>query len=243
MENDQKKVCLIGNSELPVNSFKAEYETQDIKNNIKFQKWQKLMFSKYGEDAKLFKCRKNKIFFYASNEEYNTYPLFKSECPICKKNICFFCHRNGLDHYGNGTCCLSNKIYCFFIQDGFRFINPIGIDITRPPKYKKSLIIYFIPGINLLYFIATIHISFLYKLSLKDDMSGKDIMINYEKRFEDNYECLIFIILFDVISSIALSLAFIVLNTYFIVLLFLISIPFKLYPMKYYMGIAYGNNF
>ena len=29
-----------------------------------------------------------------------------------------------MDHYGNGMCCLSNKIYCFFFQDGFRFINP-----------------------------------------------------------------------------------------------------------------------
>ena len=54
---------------------------------------------------------------------------------------------------------------------------------------------------------------------------------------------LIFVIFMAINIAIVflLIVPFIILNIYFIVVLLVISLPFKNYPLKYFIGIAYGS--
>ena len=78
-------------------------------------------------------------------------------------------------------------------------------------------------------------------------------IINYLKNVEKNdgyygiYEgaikkshCLFFCIVgFNVAFAFALSISFLILDTYLKILILLISFPFKMYPIKYYFGIMF----
>ena len=243
MENDEKILNFNESNELKFNNtFKLDYLNQNLRRNADFQKWKNSMIEEYGRDAKLFTCKYEKLLFYTSNEDCKNYPFYQSICPSCKRPICYYCHRYGRDSYGNGTCCLRRKLYCFFFQDGLRLINPIDPENDYKPKLRKLLFYFFIPGLNLLLFMAEIHVALFYKLSLKNDEdSGSGYLSNYEEHFKRNYIILQIIVGIDIAFSVVLTFSFILLNIYFIIFLTIISLPFKLYPMKYYMGIAYGT--
>ena len=168
---------------------------------------------------------------------------FFCKCPLCKNHICFFCHRSSTDSFGPGTCCLRRRIYCTFFQIGFDLINPIDREHYYGHDFHKALIFYFIPGINLLFFIAEIHVSLFYKLGLKNYKPKKynKYIRNYELRYNKNYKTLQILVGIDIAFSIAITFSYILLNLYFIIILTIISLPFKLYPMKYYISIAYRN--
>ena len=117
MENDDKNEIFTEDKEFNLdNVFKLDYENQNYKDKQQFQNWQNSMFKKYGDNARLFKCVDDNILFYTSDEDCKNYPLFKSTCPCCKGDVCYYCHRSSKDSYGNGTCCLSRKFYCLFFK-------------------------------------------------------------------------------------------------------------------------------
>ena len=238
MENEKENNLF--ESILPDNVFKTEYASQSLNtNNIEFRNWKNKMIQKYGRDAKLFKCKKDNILFYASNEDCKSYPFYQSICSCCKNPICYYCHRYGKDDDGNGLCCLSRKFHCFFLQDGLLLINPDAKGVHHP-DFQKSLILFLIPGINLLLFIGTMHIQLFYAISLSNEEDHNGYIKNYEFRCKDNNEMIFQILVgIDFAFSIVLTLPYVLLNIYFIIIMLIISIPFKLYPMKYYMGIAY----
>ena len=68
-----------------------------------------------------------------------------------------------------------------------------------------------------------------------------DYLLNYEDRYHKNYLTLQIFVVIDAAFSLILTISYLILNLLFILLLTIISLPFKLYPMKYYMGIAYGT--
>ena len=244
MENDDKNTNMIGNSEFnSYNLFRIDYINQNYKNSAEFQRWKTSMLNKYGRNAILYKCNADKVLFYAKNEDYKNYPFCQSICPQCKNPICYHCHRFKEDHYGNGSCCIRRKIYCAFFQDGLRLINPTHIENDYPQSFRGALFYFLIPGYNLLFFIETIHIAFFYKLGIKNYELKKNngYITDYENRINNNYTILQIVVVFDVGLSILLTFSFILLNIYFIIFMLIISLPFKLIPMKYYMGIAYGT--
>ena len=244
MENDEKFTNFIERNESNLdNIFKLEFKDQNYKNNLKFISWRDSMIRKFGRNAKLFKCILDNILFYTTNKDCKNYPFYKSTCPCCNQEICFFCYRASSDSYGNGTCCLGRKIYCIFFQDGLRLINPVHPEKDYKPKFKNLLKFYFIPGVNLLFFMAQMHIQLFYKLALKNDMpkTKGDYLLNYEDRYHKNYLTLQIFVVIDAAFSLILTISYLILNLLFILLLTIISLPFKLYPMKYYMGIAYGT--
>ena len=235
MENEKENNLIA--SILPDNAFKKEYASQNLSKNIEFRNWKNKMIQKYGRNAKLFKCNKDNILFYTSNEDCKSYPFYQSICPCCNNPICYYCHRYGRDSYGNGLCCLSRKFYCFFFQDGLALIN----QDYDPDYFHKSLFYFLIPGINLLFFMATMHIQLFYKLSLKNDENYEGYLRNYEDRYNKNYTTLQILVGIDIAFSVVLAFSYVLLNIYFIIIMLIISIPFKLFPMKYYIGIAYGS--
>ena len=128
-------------------------------------------------------------------------------------------------------------------MDGLRLIAPLS-EKDYPPNFDETLKFFLIPGINLLFFMATMHISLFYKLSVKNDKNKKNdngYLLNYELRYNKCYTTLQILVGIDIAFSIILTLPYVLLNLYFIVIILIISIPFKFYPMKYYMGIAYGT--
>ena len=244
MENDERNMDMIDiSSKNPDNIYRLDFNNQNFKNSPEFQRWKASMLNKFGRNAILYKCKADKILFYTRNEDYKNFPFCQSICPKCQNPICYHCQRYNNDGYGNGLCCLRRKIYCLFFQDGLRLIDPINPEHDYKPEFRKCIFFFLIPGANLLFFIATIHIQFFYKLSIKNyDLTENNGYIeNYENRFKDNYTILQTLVVFDIGLSALLTFPFLIINIYFIIFMIIISLPFKLIPMKYYMGIAYGT--
>ena len=97
MENEKNDIALI-NKDNNYNSisnelyFKLEFHDQKINDKTsEFLKWKKTMIKIYGENAKLFKCIKDDIFFYSTDKDCKSYPFYRHKCPICKVQICLYC--------------------------------------------------------------------------------------------------------------------------------------------------------
>ena len=235
MENE--KEYNLSESILPDNVFKTEYASQNInKNNIEFRNWQNKMIQKYGRDARLFRCIKDNIIFYTSNEDCKSNPFYQSICPCCNKPICYYCHRYRKDRYENGLCCLSRKLYYFFFKDGLRLINPVG----EGTDFDLYLFFFLIPGINLLFFMATMHTHLFYKLSLSNKKVNNRFLITYYNHLKRNKMIFQILVGIDIAFSVVLTFSYVLLNIYFIIIMLIISIPFKFYPMKYLFGIGYS---
>ena len=236
MENEKENYLI--ESILPDNAFKEEYASQNLSENREFRNWKNKMIQKYGKNAKLFECLKDNIIFYTSNEDFKSYPYYKSKCPCCKQFICYYCHSIWQDNiYGNGSCCLSRKINYMIFKDSLQLIDPYDkkIDCSKICK-NKYLYFLLIPVLHLLFFIYTIHMQFLYGLNLKNNVNHCRY---YEERYTDNGFTFEILIGIDIAFSIILTFSYFLLNLYFIIILLVISIPFKFYPMVYYMGMAF----
>ncbi len=70
--------------------FKYDYENQQLESNLNYIKWKESNIKEYGNNAKLFKCKKCKILFYSKYEDVKK-PYYSVSCPICKQYICYFC--------------------------------------------------------------------------------------------------------------------------------------------------------
>jgi len=181
------------------------------------------MFEKYGQDAKLFHCQKDDILYYVSNKECMDYPYYCTRCPKCHYFVCYYCQAMTNNEYAEfGKCCSKRRLYYSFHKDSQEYINPIG----PFAKYAGTFSPFFflIPFVNLVYIIACISALLFYKLHLK----YKDDNYEYEYCLKDKYDCT-FIALF----AIFLSIPYIFINFYFLLFLWLISLPFKLITIKY----------
>ena len=233
MENDDKEKKLYNFSENKDNIFTSEYKGQSIKNNINYKNWENSMLEKYGKDAKLFHCQEDDILYYVSNKECMEYPYYCTRCPKCNYFICYYCETmTNHDKAEFGKCCLKRRLYYSFHQDSQEYINPIGPFAKYAGRFSPFF--FLIPFVNLVYIIACISALLFYKLNLK----YKDDNYEYEYRLKDKYACT-FIVFFVLngLFAIILSIPYIIINIYFLLFLWLISLPFKLIPIKYLGGI------
>ena len=69
------------------------------------------MLKKYGNDAKLFKCSYDEIYFYCAYESFRKLPLCSSKCPSCNQPICYYCSRVAHNNNYFGDCCLKRRLY------------------------------------------------------------------------------------------------------------------------------------
>ena len=95
----------------------------------------------------------------------------------------------------------------------------------------------------MLFFIDEICVSFFYKLTLKNTLrSDSYYELNYEDNVQKNYYFVLqLLVVINIAFAVMLSIPYILLSIYFIIFLLVISIPFKNYPVKYFIGIAYGR--
>ena len=214
------------------NKFKIEYFGQDLKKNESFIQWQNEMKKIYGNDAKLFKCKRDKICYYGKFSDCKKLPLYKIKCPICDLSNCYFCSKHIDDYVDHGKCCLSRRIYCLFFQDAFEFI-----ENDYDTFFADNLRIFLIPLFSLIFFIGLISACFFYKLKVSNLEPNDGYLINYEEKIKDkNSFRFILIVVINVMFAIFLSIPFFICDIYFKSFLCIISIFLKNYPIKYYCG-------
>ena len=234
MENENdNELCdkNIYNSEC---AFKLDYSNQSLKENKEFQNWKIQMLKRYGNDAKLFKCKYDNCYFYGTNKECKTRPYNSAYCPICNRSICYYCLRScGEGSCDNGRCCVKRRIYCMFFQDGYSFIRPEPNDDAD--AYYSFLKMFFIPIFSFMTFVGYFSIVLFYKLYMKDGPIYENIF------YKDDRHARLFTteISINVGIALILSIPFLIIDIYFKILLLIISLPFKNYPLKYYLGILY----
>ena len=212
--------------------FKPEYAGQKIKNNINFIKYRESILKKYGKNARIFYCKENKIYFYYNDSEYP----YEGICPLCSKSICYFC----LTFNWFKVCCLRSRMYYLLTDEAMIFLN----DNAKKDKFKDYLIYALFPYLNSLVFFGGLHIYiYKWKTNVKTiGYNGKEDFLRFEDYLKgDELHLNIFILIagFDIFTVIFLSIPFLFLDIFFTILLILISIPFKFYPLKYLFGIGF----
>ena len=168
--------------------FQLDYTEQNINSNLDFLKWKKTIIEKYGTDAKLFHCIKDKIYFYVSKKVFNYHNI----CPICKKDLCYFCKSNG---YYEGSCCIRYKFYFMIFEDA-----KIYIDHPESHVYDYcgniltfSMLMLLIPIVNVIWIIGLLHSSFFYSL---DKFKGQvSIRNQYFQSIEEKHENILFLLI------------------------------------------------
>ena len=236
MENNEKKSELLVNNDIPNYIFKLDYVGQKLENNKNYKEWKNSILSKYGNNAKISKCFLDNILFY-SNDIENKDLFFQTICPICNNPICNYCYRNCVDsYYERASCCIKRKIKYIFYRDSVFYINYLNEE--RIYKiYKKFCIIFFIPIISFLYFVARIQTSFFYKMPVKKFQINTYGIINYANYL--NYKYLFLFI--NIGTFLVMIIPFFILHIYFILFVIIISAPFKSIPLKSIIGILYGR--
>ena len=234
MENEDKNIGLIQNeSEVPNSSnvFKPSYENQKLDNNADYQKWKSSMINKYGDKGKLYKCPIDKIYFYTSDEESGINHKNEGFCPICKRYICFFCLQfvptGSYDLY---NCCVKRKLVEMY-KSGIEYCN---IKIKDYGDYEERALKYFlIPGVNLIFLIGIIFNFSYYKLVYVYENGNP---YGNECFLHQNYLRFSWILAINGITSIFLSIPFIVYTVYASILI-LISIIINQKIFSFFVGV------
>ncbi len=236
MENEIEQNLNEDNSIKSLNAFKPDFKGQKLKKNRKFIEWKNKMIEKYGNNSKLFYCIYDNIYFYVTNEDCKSKPYYKSKCSICNRPICYFCSRYIRNKFDHGKCCIKRRIYYILFDDGYSIINPVFESDAE--QFGGLLLMFIIPIISFMYFVAYFSIVFFYKLSIKNTNQKEGYLCIYEGTFKST-NLFFTVIGFNVAFAFALSIPFTIIDTYFKILLFLINIPFKNYPLKFYLGILF----
>ena len=212
------------------NKFEIEFLGQNLNKNESFIQWQTEMKKIYGNDAKLFKCKEDKILYYGKFSDCKKIPIFKIKCPICKRSNCYFCSKHIDDYLDNGKCCLSRRIYCLFFQEAFEFIN----------DPHRDDFIHLIPFLSLVLFIGFISACFFYYLKVSRlEPNNIGNLENYEERIRyNNFFRFLVIIGINVAFAVSLSIPFFIYDLYFKTFLCIISIFSNYYPLKYYFNLV-----
>ena len=217
MENDEEKnINLIIKNDLTSTSvFKLEYIEQNVNDIFEYQKWKEKMLIELGNNSKQFKCTKDKILFYSAYNDKIKDNYYKCKCPICNNYICYFCSCYSEDSYY--FCCIKNNIFKSFFNFG-------------PEAIKEPF-----DNLHGLYPYLSIFIFFVFILRLLHTEKRTEKPKN---RADIQIQHFVYITT-PLFMDIFLSIPFTIIYTYFIILIIIISIPFKFVPLKYYLGVVF----
>ena len=215
--------------------FILDYKGQLLKNNKKFDSWKKEQLKKYGSNAKLYKCKQDNGYFYSPTKNNKYFSFDAKECPLCKKQICYFCSRtttvrNEEDYYRDlSHCCPTGNIYYLLFHKTNRFLNKNITNHNLEYTYKETIKRFFIPLYSFIYLVGTISFCFFHGLRFKNEIPD-------EQYFKE--DCPSFTSIFlNAGVGLILYLIFFIYIIYFKLLLLITSIFCKKYPLNYYLGI------
>ena len=181
------------------------------------------MMEIYDNYAKLFKNKKEDSSFYASYETCKI-TCYINRCPSCGYLTCYFCSNEE-------NCCIRYKIIEMIYKDGFSIISD-NIQYNQY-KYFDYICIYklfLIPMFTFFLFIGVIGKQFYH---------GLHKLKNIRKR-EYYYIYVIFSVLLVIINALIalmLSINYASIDIYVKIILLIIFLSLKNYPIKFYLGI------
>ena len=212
------------------NFFKLDYKGQNINKNKFFKEFKVTMFKKNNNKGLIYFCPEDNAYFFDSSE----YKYQNGICPLCGKDICYFCSKR--DQLYRDKCCLSKKMHYLFYKEGFIFFEDY---------FRGKLLFALIPLLNLILFVGGIH-KLIYKI---EDIYIREmncywnfegyLKSEFDRDYVNHCDIFKFFVALDVGSTIILIIPYAILNIIFTIILIIISIPFKFYPIKYLAGIAY----
>ena len=216
--------------------FRLDYEGQLIKNSKKFDEWKKEQLSKYGSNAKLYKCNSDNGYFYSPIENSKYFSFDAKQCPSCNQQICYFCSRvtniNNEDDSHNklSECCQTSNIYYLLFHKAKRFLTELDDDdIIQKIGYEQSVIKFYFPLYSFIYLVGIIFFCLFQGLIYKNNTFE-------EQYFKDDCASSTSIFINTMVGFL-LSLIFFIYSIYFKLILILASVFFNKYPLKYYLGI------
>ena len=227
--------------------YKYEFPNQKLEGDKLFEQFRERKLSQYGKDAKLFKCKKDSIYFYISKVNCEVRPYYYQRCPLCHNYICYFCGRNirTIDYVikDNGCCCLKLRLYYLFYKLGFEYFNGLEhADSLARDSFCLFLIISNIPLVNLFFFSVSALSVLYWGLLLKDKKYRFDVKGLYAKDYQTYIEVFypFQFLRITVFTTFALySICYYIYEFYFKILLWVASIIFKFLPMKYYIAVLF----
>ena len=244
MENEEYKfdVNLINNED-DSKYFKLDYKNQNIENSMYFKKWKDSKLKEYGNNAKVFKCSLDNCLFISSYDDCMSYPIYQAICPICKNPICYYCSRYIVYQSFHTSCCVKMRLKFMVGQHSFRYIDPRAKE-NEIIDCKEAFFYFIIPGLNLLMFMAFIFRGFFFAMPIKKGEYKLNVAIpTYENYLGRNNQFISTIILcLEILNVFLLIIPFLIIYTYFVIFLLLISLLFKLYPLKFYLGMFYADS-
>ena len=236
MENDTRSI----NNEnlIDINDyFKLDFVEQTLKGNRKFEVFKRQKLNELGKNAKLFHCKNDNVYFYVSKEECEIDPRYYKQCPSCKNYTCYFCGsitRYPLNEYYRGQCCVKLRLYYIFFYDGFQYLNKDVKEVFFGEMFGIPNCFILLPFLNFFYLFVHITCSLYFRL----EMNNKNFQNNYYKYYSyDNYKK---IILIFILTYLLFAICFFWLYSTFIIILLIISLFTKFYPLKYFFGIING---
>ena len=205
------------------NIFKLDYESQNVDNNKYFIKWKRLMLEKLGNNAKLLRCSKDKILFFISYDEYKDNlkkQNYLLNCPY-GHYIWHFC-KYSFYNESDSFCCKRRS----FSKAIFNFKDNKNIGFDFFP---------FLPGINILSLSVGFNDILLYRVSTKKSKKNGKL-----ENIEGNKMDLISNLFLYIVAPLY-TIIYFIFDINFLIILFIISIPFKFYPIRYFMNIFESN--
>ena len=188
--------------------FELEYSDQEYKKSLKFKKWKEEYKSSHnGKIGSQYLCKKDNIVFI---DEKN-YP--RSDCPKCGRSICVFCSSSEY------RCCYKSKLKHYWDFTALKYIKD-------DEEFLCLFFIGLIPLLNLSLIYQKIGNNVEY--ALFDTKKNNNNNINNKK---PDINCYMDTLMFT------LPIPFIITYECFYLTLTIISLPFKLYPIKIYIGI------
>ena len=222
--------------------FKLDFPGQNLKGNKLYEDFKKRKLKELGNDAKLFYCKRENLYFYKSKNECKEAPFYYKICPSCNHYVCYFCKRNSLINIADaGNCCIILKINYLLLVKGFILLKGLDqLNEEQRNQFRASLIMASIPFFGFIKTYVLIFDSLFFGLLLKDkkykNNFDENAGIAYEEYLCDNYHESI-IVLIIIATGVLLSICFILYDFYFKLVLLIISLFSKFYPFKYIMGI------
>ena len=213
--------------------FKLDFPGQNLKGNKLYEDFKKRKLKELGNDAKLFYCKRENLYFYKSKNECKESPYYYKICPSCNHYVCYFCKRNSFIITENANCCITLKINYLLFVKGFILLKGLDrLNEEQRAQFNDSLKMASIPFLGFMKAYMLTFDSLFFSLLLKDENTG----ITYVQYIFQNYNELIIIIII-IATGVFLSICFTFYDFYFKLILLIISLFFKFYPFKYIMSI------
>ena len=232
MENESNIIDTI-NETIEINDnkiFKFDYKNQQLENNLNYIKWKDSNIKEYGSNAKLFKCKKCKIMFCSKYEDIIKEPYYLAPCIICKQYICYFCSYSyiHLQEHRKIFCCYKRILNISFFICAPHYTKEYDI-------FESFYLCFLIPVLNL--FIQCILINKILFVCLATSKSKNEGIL-----VKSNMEKSKFFIIIYIFTYLLLSIPCLLVFNFFVYFLYLLSLPFKSWLFKYYLGIFDTND-